>query len=338
MDSKCFDNVEIVRSLGRGTFGVVTLVRIHPQACTSPQGVLVVQKSIALEESPSGEEAPKFEQLYREAQILSSCSHPHIIRFLHAARHPGALLIFMEYAAGGTLEAHLRAQRRVSRPFASSAVSQWLFQIASALHFVHSSSIIHRDIKTANIMLTSSQQIKLGDFGVSRPISSYTLRDGGASTMAGSPHYLAPEVVSGTQYGFAADIWSLGVVLFELLTLQKPFDSEFLATIIMQITLGRYDVNELDKAPHPMKLKKLASSEGMLQLDAESRIGLDEVRMRACMSVHVCHVHTVSSCHAFRSEDLSREAAGEIGTGRTQLRAQTRISLLEFHQSRPAPH
>ena len=98
-------------------------------------------------------------------------------------------------------------------------MTDWLVQIVSALGFMHAQTVLHRDLKTANIFLTARNLVKVGDFGVSKimPAPGQLAR-----TAIGTPYYLAPELVNGEQYGFKADMWALGVVLYELMTLRAP--------------------------------------------------------------------------------------------------------------------
>jgi NIMA (never in mitosis gene a)-related kinase len=100
---------------------------------------------------------------------------------------------------------------------------------------VHDRKIIHRDLKSQNIFLTKDNRIKLGDFGIAR-ILKKTMEK--AKTMVGTPYYISPEIIQGKQYSLMTDIWSLGVVLYELCTLNPPFNAESLHYLALKIVKG----------------------------------------------------------------------------------------------------
>jgi len=107
------------------------------------------------------------------------------------------------------------------------------------LKYVHERKVLHRDIKPANVFKTKSGIIKFGDFGVSKLLSSTMAK---ASTEIGTPLYLSPEIVNGQKYDAATDIWSLGVTLYELCTLKRPFDTtEGLIDLNEKIKKGKYE-------------------------------------------------------------------------------------------------
>ena len=97
-------------------------------------------------------------------------------------------------------------------------------QLSIGLEHIHSKKVLHRDLKTSNILLTKENTVKIGDFGISKPLD-YTEQL--ADTPLGTPFYLSPEVVLGQKYDYKSDMWMLGCILFELLTLRKPFEGNF---------------------------------------------------------------------------------------------------------------
>ena len=285
-DPDTFAEGEFVKVLGRGSSGVVSLMRIRPAGADQPPALVVckvlnfddfggVSEGVVPGAAPPEQFTDAPEELYEmwhEVRVLSQMQHPHIIRYLHARRHLGQLRIYMEYADGGSLAAAMRA--RNGRPLATERAVQWTRELASALQHVHAQGVLHRDLKTQNVFLTASHDIKLGDFGVSRHLSTHTHF---ANTMVGTPFYLAPEVLRATPYAFAADVWSLGVILFELLTLTRPFDAPHLATLVTKIETAGYDDGALARCVHPPELRRLASRECLLHVDASERMRIDEL-------------------------------------------------------------
>ena len=101
-------------------------------------------------------------------------------------------------------------------------VLEWMAQLVIGIALMHSKNILHRDLKTQNMFLTKDDVIKLGDFGIARVLSNTKSR---AKTVVGTPYYLSPEIIRSEGYSFKSDIWSLGVLLYEIASLQPPFNA-----------------------------------------------------------------------------------------------------------------
>ena len=140
----------------------------------------------------------------------------------------------MEYAEGGTMEQLIRDQKGTY--LSEDMVLYYFTQITMALDYIHSKKILHRDLKTQNILLNRKRTIvKLADFGIARELSTRDL----ASTMIGTPNYLSPEICEGRKYDTKSDLWSLGCVLFELIELKRAFDGDSFPSIVLKITTVR---------------------------------------------------------------------------------------------------
>ena len=205
--------------LGRGAFGVAYLIK------SEETGINYVNKTISLE---SLEEEDR-KKVMNEAILLKMIDHPNIIKFkeVFKVNKPfKELNLIMEYANGGDISKKIKEQ--MPNHFEEKLLIDWFTQLCSALQYIHDKKIIHRDIKPANIFLNDLGQIKLGDFGVSKNLESLKM----ATTFIGSMNYLAPEIVEGKNYSFEADIWSLGVTFYELMTFKKPFEGNFPAVYL----------------------------------------------------------------------------------------------------------
>merc|ERR1712176_119629 len=132
----------------------------------------------------------------------------------------GMLHIVMEYAEGGDLARKIQERTQEAMPFQESEVISIFAPLAHALHYIHRSNILHRDLKSANVFLTMNGTVKIGDFGVARILNS---SQSVAMTCVGSPSHLPPELCRNEPYGFKADVWCLGVILYEMLELRLPF-------------------------------------------------------------------------------------------------------------------
>ncbi|SEN77500.1 protein kinase domain-containing protein [Lihuaxuella thermophila] len=157
----------------------------------------------------------------QEAQATAKLSHPNIMNVYDAGREGQTYFMVMEYVDGPTLKKWIRSRGALSPKEAISIA----MQICDGLAHAHANGIVHRDIKPQNIMSAPDGRIKVTDFGISRILrSSSTLTKTG--TVMGSVHYFSPEQARGSDIGFPSDLYSLGVVLFEMVTGRVPFDGE----------------------------------------------------------------------------------------------------------------
>ncbi|EAO00209.1 putative protein kinase [Trypanosoma cruzi] len=219
-----------VKSIGKGSFGEAVLVR------SKTDGKRYVVKAIESASMTSKEKR----DVQNEIRILSAVNHPNIIRY-HEHFEDGTLIfIIMEYADGGDLNSRIKEAKKQDplRPFEPKLVMFWFLQICMALKYLHDNHILHRDMKTANIFLTSRNVVKLGDFGISTVLQN-TLAC--AKTVCGTPYYFSPELCQNRPYNNKSDVWALGVVLYELLTLQRPFNAKSLKELLKKILVGQYD-------------------------------------------------------------------------------------------------
>ncbi len=180
-------------------------------------------------------------RLRREAQAAASLSHPNIVGMYDVGQEGDAHYLVMEYIAGQTLKQKI--QRLGSLPVQDALVISE--QICEALEHAHAHGVIHRDIKPHNIMLTQGGKVKVADFGIARAAASSTLTHSG--TIIGSVHYFSPEQARGAFAGEKSDIYSLGVVMYEMLTGKVPFEGD------SPITIALKHVQEEVVAPRRLK-------------------------------------------------------------------------------------
>ncbi len=209
--------------LGKGAMGVVYLAR-DPVI-----GRRVALKTLTIPEDE--EEAEEFRQRFlREAQAAGILNHPGIVTVFDAGvdDETGLSFIAMEYIEGRSLREFLRA----GHGFAYSEVSRIAAALAAALDYAHTKGVVHRDVKPANILFTPQGMVKIADFGVARLESSNLTATG---QFIGTPNYMSPEQVAGGVVDGRSDLFSLGVVLFELLTGQRPFPGHTLTEVAYKI-------------------------------------------------------------------------------------------------------
>ncbi|HEX2183249.1 MAG TPA: Stk1 family PASTA domain-containing Ser/Thr kinase [Rubrobacteraceae bacterium] len=183
----------------------------------------VLDRDVALKvlKARYGENAELVERFRREARSAASLSHPHIVPvFDWGETGDGTYYIAMEYLPGGTLKDRIKAEGTLS----PRTVVEVALQIAEALEAAHNRGVIHRDIKPRNILITDSGHVKVADFGIARAAEATTVSDLG--DILGSVKYMSPEQAAGERVGAASDLYSLGVVLYEMLTGTVPYAVE----------------------------------------------------------------------------------------------------------------
>jgi serine/threonine-protein kinase len=215
----------IVEELAAGGMAVVY------RAIQDPLGRTVAIK--ALKSSAAAEEhiATRFE---REAKSLANLQHENIIHIYDFYKERGSLFIVMEYVQGTDLYDLLETCGRL--PYDVSAIMA--MQVARALDYVHYRGIVHRDIKPANIMVSRQGGVKLMDFGIARDKSFDDLTETG--TGIGTPAYMSPEQILGEKLDARSDLFSLGIVLYQMLTGRKPFIEDEQRSVMHKIRLERH--------------------------------------------------------------------------------------------------
>eukprot|EP00850_Spirogloea_muscicola_P023136 SM000332S12441 [mRNA] locus=s332:24380:29360:+ [translate_table: standard] len=198
----------ITQQIGAGSFAVVWKGR-HK----------VWELDVAIKEIPTEKLNPKLqESLESEIAILKRADHPNIIRLLEIVRAPGRIFLVLEYCAGGDLSEHIKRQGRVHEAVARHLMSQ----LGAGLQVLRQNNVIHRDLKPQNILLSTRDAnavLKIADFGFARSLQPQGL----AETLCGSPLYMAPEILQFQKYDAKADLWSVGAILYELVTGRPPF-------------------------------------------------------------------------------------------------------------------
>ena len=215
-----------VRLLGQGAHGKCYLAR-------DEQGKKVVIKQTDMRHLDEDEKM----NAVLEGKLLEAFRHPYIIQFHEVYRtQTGKLCIVMDNAGAGDLKTRLTAQNGARIP--EEQIIDWFVQIALAVKHVHDRKVLHRDIKSQNIFMTETGQIKLGDFGIARTLDRTSEM---ADSVVGSPLYLSPEIVMAKPYNFKSDIWSMGVVLYEMCELKVPFMSNSIQGLVVKIAEGDFE-------------------------------------------------------------------------------------------------
>ncbi|KAF7982548.1 hypothetical protein HWV62_27520 [Athelia sp. TMB] len=192
--------------IGRGQFGSVY------RALNLNTGQMVAVKRIRLE----GLKEDEVMQLMKEVDLVKSLSHPSIVKYEGMARDENTLSIVLEYAENGSLGQTLKAFGKLNE----SLVASYVVKILEGLHYLHGSDVVHCDLKAANILTTKNGNVKLSDFGVSLNLRAMERE---IKDVAGTPNWMAPEVIELKGASTKSDIWSLGATVIELLTGRPPY-------------------------------------------------------------------------------------------------------------------
>ncbi|XP_063300923.1 serine/threonine-protein kinase Nek3 [Pelobates fuscus] len=218
------EHYDILKVIGEGSFGRALLV------CRQNSNQKYVMKEIRL---PKPLDAIKDSR--QEAVLLARMKHPNIVAFLESFEVNEHLYIVMEYCDGGDLMETIKHQRGKLLP--EQRVLEWFVQMCLAVQYIHEKRVLHRDIKSKNIFLTQKGQIKLGDFGSARLLTSPLAY---ACSYVGTPYYVPPEIWENMPYNNKSDVWSLGCVLYEICTLKHPFQASSWKNLILKICQGSY--------------------------------------------------------------------------------------------------
>jgi eukaryotic-like serine/threonine-protein kinase len=214
----------VAETLGSG--GMAIVYRARDRELDRDVAIKVLAEQLAMD-------AEFRERFVREAKLAGSLSHPNIVNVYDAGEVDGRPFIVMEHVEGLTLAEELARRRR----FHADAAVELMSQACAGLQHAHDHGLVHRDIKPRNLLLRPDGLLKIADFGIARAVGGTQLTASG--TVLGTAVYSAPEQASGEQVTTAADIYSVGAVLYELIAGQPPFTFESLPELVLKQRTGR---------------------------------------------------------------------------------------------------
>jgi serine/threonine protein kinase len=271
---------EVVHNLGHGAAGSVDLVR------NLDTGNLYALKTIAL----SNLNAKEKESAESEMHFLKVLKGPTLIKSYQSYFEKEKILIFMEYAEGGTLADKILEYKLNGEWFDTSTILNWIAQIVLGVMLMHSKNILHRDLKSQNLFLTSDGTIKIGDFGISKELPTL---DSLARTSWGTPYFMPPEVCKGEPYGEKIDIWAIGCILYELVFFRKPFESKTIYGVFEKIINKPLD-NTYEDVDSEIKILLLT----LLDKDPSRRPSIWELANTPWIHKYINHYVQEKGCHA----------------------------------------
>lgn len=257
--SRRFGSWSLRHKLGEGGMAVVFLAEARDDRRQPVQAALKFMK-------PRVHEEVDFDALFAaEGDVMGMLRHPNLVELYEVGKRDESYFLALEYCAGGDLSALMRAQRARGRPFPHPLALQIIIELLGALAYVHqarnargqSLGLVHGDLNPGNILLSRSQsRAKLADFGVVTG-NALGLPEGAA---AGKLHYLSPEQAQGKPLSAASDLFSLGVVLYELLVGYRPFDGGSDQEVLDAICNARFDAGPLSSSERALFERALAKS------------------------------------------------------------------------------
>ena len=216
------EDLDILKVIGTGTFARVCLCRTKATKKYYALKILTMRDVIKLKQ---------VEHVRNEKNILSKVQHPFIVRLLWSHKDTTNLYMLFPYICGGELFSYLRS----SKKFSSRTSIFYSSELVSALDYLHSLSIIYRDLKPENLLLDKEGHLIITDFGFAKKISERTW------TLCGTPEYIAPEIIQSKGHSYAVDWWALGILIFEMLAGYPPFFADNPMGIYEAILGGKID-------------------------------------------------------------------------------------------------
>uniref|UniRef100_A0A6Q2YKU4 MAP/microtubule affinity-regulating kinase 3 n=1 Tax=Esox lucius TaxID=8010 RepID=A0A6Q2YKU4_ESOLU len=255
-------NYRLLKTIGKGNFAKVKLAR-H----------LLTGREVAVKIIDKTQLNPtSLQKLFREVRIMKILNHPNIVKLFEVIETEKTLYLIMEYASGGEVFDYLVAHGRMKEKEARAKFRQ----IVSAVQYCHQKRIVHRDLKAENLLLDADMNIKIADFGFSNEFTLGSKLD----TFCGSPPYAAPELFQGKKYdGPEVDVWSLGVILYTLVSGSLPFDGQNLKELRERVLRGKYRIPFYMSTDCENLLKKL------LVLNPGKRGSLEQIMRDRWMNV-----------------------------------------------------
>ncbi|XP_036611127.1 serine/threonine-protein kinase MARK1 isoform X5 [Trichosurus vulpecula] len=255
-------NYRLLKTIGKGNFAKVKLAR---HVLTGREvAVKIIDKT---QLNPTS-----LQKLFREVRIMKILNHPNIVKLFEVIETEKTLYLVMEYASGGEVFDYLVAHGRMKEKEARAKFRQ----IVSAVQYCHQKCIVHRDLKAENLLLDADMNIKIADFGFSNEFTIGNKLD----TFCGSPPYAAPELFQGKKYdGPEVDVWSLGVILYTLVSGSLPFDGQNLKELRERVLRGKYRIPFYMSTDCENLLKKL------LVLNPIKRGSLEQIMRDRWMNV-----------------------------------------------------
>jgi len=293
------ENFEEIELLGKGYSGTVWKVKRK-----------VDRKMYAMKRiNVTGISHDHLQNAFNEIRFLASIDHPNIVGFHESFLSSSYLCIVLELCCHGDLAQEIACKQKERVYFQNSTIWSYLIQLLNALQILHKHNIVHRDVKPENIFVGAGKVIKLGDMNISKRMKNEMF----LRTQTGTPYYMAPELWGKLPYDQSSDMWSLGVVLYEICTLRKPFQGGNFQELRFNVEQGLYPAITVSRISRDMILlvESLLQGEPMERPTADHLLRYDLVDQRRssfhteCGSLNL--LETICIPVNFTASDLSKQ-------------------------------
>ena len=263
IQNSSLSDYEIIKEIGKGSFSIVYLVK-----------KIISQKEFALKKVNIFKLSEKERQnSLKEVNFLSEIKDPNVIGYEESFydQNFNYLYLVMEYAQHGDLSKILQKRKKLKEYYTENELLNMYLQIASGLKAIHAKQIIHRDLKSANIFITQTNELilKIGDFNVSKRINYLNLKN----TQTGTPYYASPEIWENRPYDFKSDIWSLGCLFYEIASFSTPFKGNNMKELYENILKGNMAPLPRQYSNNILKIIKMC-----LRQDANLRPNINDIK------------------------------------------------------------
>jgi serine/threonine protein kinase len=232
------NDYQIIKLLGSGSYGSVYLAK-------NKRSEFVAIKKFQMQDKQA------YLSFKNEIKIFKKINSDYLVSILDYYKDSKYMYLVMEYAREGDLEQYIRSSYKNKKKMDSKFIDTVIYQITEALNVLHKNNIIHRDIKSSNILVFNDNLVKITDFGVSKLLENKNLL---ANTSIGTPYYMSPELVNGTPYNFSVDFWAFGCLIYKMLTNRYPFEASNMGALFYKIMKGKYNISKV-----PFKYRNIVS-------------------------------------------------------------------------------
>ena len=252
------EKYEKIEDIGQGEFGNVILAK------NKEDGTKVIIKVVDFSKMKMDMQ----QKIMQEGQIMLTLKNENIVQFYSFNSDNTKGILITEFSEGGDLSQAISEAKQLNQKLDENQILTWFMEICKGVKYFHENNIIYRDLKPENIFLTTEKHAKIGDFGFSKMIGK------SKPTNTATSNYMSPEAYNGKDYTFSTDIWSLGVLLYELCLLEHPVD-KYQLKLKKEFLEGKIPkLKENDKS-YSEKISDLI--ERMLNVEPEKRPSLDEI-------------------------------------------------------------
>ena len=250
----------IIKKIGQGAFGsAYEVLNINDNK-------KYVIKEIQIRDASQNE----VNELLNEAYILSTINNENVVKYIESFQEQDNINIVMEYCEGKDLKKFINEHKQNNTKIDEKQIYRFIQDICHGLIDIHSKKLIHRDLKPANIFITKDLKLKIGDFGLSKQLSTYNEY---AKTVCGTFFYMAPEIVNGEKYNYKVDSWSVGCIIYELCTLNICFYSNKYIDLFTNIKEANFQ--KIETNDYGDDLKVIVNV--LLEKDYKQRASLEDI-------------------------------------------------------------